>query len=356
MTNIANVAGNRPVAQPVQDLNTTSSVFDRKVTDINLLSTVKTKDLSNYRLDAQGGLYKLGTIGQVFRSIGDVFTSNSSLKNRNMEVAAKILDMRHKAVSMVNISSFGKAIHEFGDSVKAKVQSMNLSEEESLAFTSYIDLTNTKVDAFTSDAGATNIYGRLTSLNNLEKEMHQIIDTLNSKDSMDRVTTMMRWSVDVISSGDYGSKNIRCSQNLVDKLGQKITQQLENTSLANKTLATLCIDKLGCDVDSLKGTNLHILDTYTELYKDFALELAKDENSDVIETSFFNKLLMNECDKFFMGAMKSESKAVHAEFERHMLETLRHSELLNSPKERNISIETLISEVADNVYRTHFNN
>ncbi len=86
-----------PSLQNTNDLNNSISFSSKKVSDISKFSTIK--NLSAYKTDAEGNLWKLGMLANISRAVSDAFNSKQAIAERNEKTALAIINLRKNELS-----------------------------------------------------------------------------------------------------------------------------------------------------------------------------------------------------------------------------------------------------------------
>ncbi len=358
MVKISEIYNKFDAAPDFRDLTKNSNLQDRKVDNVAFLSTVKNKDFSKFKIDAQGDLYKRGSIKQVFRDIANVFTPSSTLKERNSQVASKIVELRggllKNGASKANFASYSKSLGAQVDALQAKVKSMGLSKEEKTIFTSYLDEVDLGRIEFSKSSQEPNVFKRIDMLKDIDKSLKDIDNLLSSGNKNKIMAGAMNMAAKIMTCSVDSKKESSSMLKLVGNMEKNLTKSMEQASSLDKALMKTCIDDLKGDIDLyLNDPSLSSIDQHVESYGEFALQVLEGGNSP-LETGFCQNQILDICDKYMESELSEMPSAVHAAFEEKLLLALNDTAQMQPLIDKKSTFSEMTNDVAKQVYTTHF--
>ncbi len=358
MVKISGMYNKFDAAPDFRDLTKTSHLQDRKVDNVAFLSTVKNKDFSKFKIDAQGNLYKRGSIKQVFRDIANVFTSSSTLKERNFQVASKIVELRSdllkNGASKVNVVSYAKSLGARMDALQAKVKSMSLGKEEKLLFSSFLEHAASESPKISKDTSLSRVLERVETLKNIDTTLQKMEKKFATGDD----NAIMQHSLDLGAKmvvNDLGNKKIVDSlQKVMEKIGQNITKSSEGASDIEKLFIKKSISELTASVkDALDTKSAYWATHYVKAYSKFAEDMLQ-ERTTVFDTNYCNQKFVAIGDKYMDTKLAGMSQEVHMALEGKLLDAFKDAAQVQAFAGKEVSVGDIMDGVAENVYKTHF--
>ncbi len=116
----------------VEDLNKTTNFLSKQVKNISDFSTIK--KLSNYKVDQNGAVWKLGTFEKIVRNINDLFTKNHAITLRNAKTAEAIVLLRKNEFNELGNMEYKakmlkKSMQVYRENILENLNNSNLSKE-----------------------------------------------------------------------------------------------------------------------------------------------------------------------------------------------------------------------------------